>query len=366
MNTFSTINGNDLIELGFKPSKWFNEALQYINENQLNENNMKIYLEQFRSPDPIPLHTEPKNFVINIRPENENEINNVEKVINTMKVLMKTPTLINGAIMPDACPTGPEGQIPVGGVVVAKNAIHPGFHSADICCSVMLTDFGKADPKDVLDAAHSITHFGYGGRPRGEQMEMSQELMNAFRENDFLNDEKLISIARSHMGTQGDGNHVLFVGISKNTGNTMMVTHHGSRAPGAALYDKGMKIANRFRQEISPETLKENAWIPYETEEVKSYWEDLQLIRTWTRENHTSIHDAVLHKMNLEKEDRYWNEHNFVFKDGDLFYHAKGATPLDDKFMPDITGPRLIPLNMSEPVLIVQGKINERNHRFKT
>jgi hypothetical protein len=37
-----------------------------------------------------------------------------------MNVLMKTPTLVGGAIMPDACPTGPEGQIPVGGVVVAK------------------------------------------------------------------------------------------------------------------------------------------------------------------------------------------------------------------------------------------------------
>jgi RNA-splicing ligase RtcB len=47
-----------------------------------------------------------------------------------------------------------------------------------------------------------------------------------------------------------------------------------------------------------------------------------------------------------------------------LFYHAKGATPLDDKFMPDITGPRLIPLNMAEPVLIVQGKTNERNLGF--
>jgi len=359
MNTFSTINGNHLIELGFRPSKWFNEAIQHINENQLSENEMKIYLEKFRSPDPIPLHAEPKDFIINIRPEHANETDNVEKVINTMKVLMKTPTLISGAIMPDACPTGPEGQIPVGGVVVAKNAIHPGFHSADICCSVMLTDFGKADPKEVLDAAHSITHFGYGGRPRGEQMPMSQELMDAFRENSFLNDEKLISIARSHMGTQGDGNHFLFVGTSKNTGNTMMVTHHGSRAPGAALYDKGMKVANRFRMEISPETLKENSWIPYETEEGQSYWEALQLIRAWTKENHEAIHNAVLEKLNTEKQKRYWNEHNFVFKDGDLFYHAKGATPLDDKFMPDITGPRLIPLNMAEPVLIVQGKTNE-------
>ncbi|WP_373426902.1 RtcB family protein [Chryseobacterium lathyri] len=166
------------------------------------------------------------------------------------------------------------------------------------------------------------------------------------------------------MGTQGDGNHFLFVGKSKNTGNTMLVTHHGSRAPGAALYDKGMKVANRFRQDISPETLKENAWIPFDTEEGKAYWEALQLIRTWTKENHTNIHDAVLNKLGAEKQDRYWNEHNFVFKDGDLFYHAKGATPLDDKFMPDITGPRLIPLNMSEPVLIVQGKTNERNLGF--
>ncbi|WP_312825670.1 RtcB family protein [Epilithonimonas sp.] len=359
-----TITGKDLIALEFAPKKWFAEALEYINENNLDETQMKEYLEQFKSSEPISLLENPAEFIINIRAENESENDNVEKVINTMNVLMKTPTLIHGAIMPDACPTGPEGHIPVGGVVVAKNAIHPGFHSADICCSVMLTDFGKVNPKDVLDAAHSNTHFGYGGRPRGEQMPMSQELMDAFRENLFLNDENLISIARSHMGTQGDGNHFLFVGISKNTGNTMLVTHHGSRAPGAKLYDKGMKVANRFRMELSPETLKENAWIPYETEEGQQYWEALQLIRKWTKENHESIHNATLEKLNIEKQNRYWNEHNFVFRDGDLFYHAKGATPLDDKFLPDITGPRLIPLNMAEPVLIVQGTTNSRNLGF--
>ncbi len=359
-----TITGNDLIALGFTPKKWFAEALQYINENRLDETQMKEYLEQFKSPEPISLLENPAEFIINIRAEDESENDNVEKVINTMNVLMKTPTLIGGAIMPDACPTGPEGHIPVGGVVVAKNAIHPGFHSADICCSVMLTDFGKVNPKDVLDVAHSVTHFGYGGKPRGEQMPMSQELMDAFRENLFLNDENLISIARSHMGTQGDGNHFLFVGISKNTGNTMLVTHHGSRAPGAKLYEKGMKVANRFRMELLPETLKENAWIPYETKEGQQYWEALQLIRKWTKENHESIHNATLEKLNIEKQNRYWNEHNFVFRDGDLFYHAKGATPLDDKFLPDITGPRLIPLNMAEPVLIVQGTTNDRNLGF--
>ena len=130
------------------------------------------------------------------------------------------------------------------------------------------------------------------------------------------------------------------------------------------LYDKAMKTANRFRMELSPETLKENAWIPFETEEGKQYWEALQLIRNWTKENHESIHNAILTSLDIQKQDRYWNEHNFVFRDGDLFYHAKGATPLDDKFLPDITGPRLIPLNMAEPVLIVQGTTNDRNLGF--
>jgi len=359
-----TITGNELIALGYTPGKWFTEALEHINENNLSPEEIAAYLEQYKSPDPLPLHAAPKEFVINIRAEHENEADNVEKVITTMNILMQTPTLVGGAVMPDACPTGPAGNIPVGGVVVAKNAIHPGFHSADICCSVMLTDFGKADPKTILDMAHTTTHFGYGGRPRGEQMPMSDELMDAFRQNYFLNDEKLISTARSHMGTQGDGNHFLFVGVSKNTGNTMLVTHHGSRAPGAVLYDKGMKVANRFRMALSPDTLKENAWIPFETEEGQQYWEALQLIRKWTKENHEAIHNTILQKLDIEKQDRYWNEHNFVFRDGDLFYHAKGATPLDDKFLPDITGPRLIPLNMAEPVLIVQGTTNDRNLGF--
>jgi RNA-splicing ligase RtcB len=266
--------------------------------------------------------------------------------------------------MPDACPTGKPGVIPVGGVAVAKNAIHPGMHSADICCSVMLTDFGKTDPKLILDTAHSVTHFGPGGRSREDQFRFPMDLLEEIEGNAFLNDQKCISAARSHLGTQGDGNHFLFVGRSKLTGNTMMITHHGSRGFGANLFSKGMKVADRFRRELSPETLKQNAWIPFDTDEGQAYWEALQIVRKWTKENHACLHNAVAEKADVAIENRFWNEHNFVFKDGDLFYHAKGATPLDPKFMPDITGPRLIPLNMSEPVLIVEGETTETNLGF--
>lgn len=358
------VTGNTLIKLGFRPGKWFSDALVHINSNELNEDEINAYLEQFQLPDPIELKVTPTKFEINIKAENEAEIDNVTTVIESMNELMRTPTLVAGAIMPDACPTGPAGLIPVGGVAVAKNAIHPGMHSADICCSVMLTDFGKADPKTILDAAHASTHFGPGGRERGSQIQLPEELKAKFESNPFLNSKRMLSLAQEHLGTQGDGNHFLYVGKLKSTGNTVVVTHHGSRAPGALLYNKGMHIAEEFRRDLSPQTLKQNAWIPFETKEGRNYWEALQIIREWTKLNHMTIHDMISEKTYETVENRFWNEHNFVFKDGDLFYHAKGATPLDDKFMNDITGPRLIPLNMSEPILIVDGETTANNLGF--
>ncbi|GGG23586.1 RNA-splicing ligase RtcB [Dokdonia pacifica] len=358
------ITGKTLIDLGFRSGKWFPEAITHINENGLEGEAILAYLEQYKLPPIQELHEVAIDYKINIKAENELEEDNVTSVINTMNTLMKTPTVVDGAVMPDACPSGPTGTIPVGGVVVTKNAIHPGMHSADICCSVMLTDFGKAAPKEVLDAAHASTHFGPGGRDRNDQYRFPKELLDAFEGNFILNDKHIIKAARAHLGTQGDGNHFLFVGISEQTGNTMMITHHGSRAPGAKLYKKGMQIAERFRKILSPDTLRQNAWIPFDTEEGQQYWEALQVMRAWTKQNHECIHDATLEKLGLEAENRFWNEHNFVFKDGDLFYHAKGATPLDAKFMPDITGPRLIPLNMAEPVLIVSGETTTNNLGF--
>lgn len=355
------VTGMDILNLGFKPGKWFKKVIEYANENGLSGDSLRDYIETVR-PKYIDPHSEPVDFYRNIKAETDEEVENVKMVLETMQELMKTPTLIGGAVMPDACPTG-EGQIPVGGIVIAKNAIHPSMHSADICCSVMMTNFGNVSPKTVLDIAHSVTHFGGGGRD--EFSNIPKEFEEKIMQNKFLNSELSISFAKSHLATQGDGNHFLFVGISKKTGETMMVTHHGSRGFGANLFKEGIKVAEYFRKEISPKTAVKNAWIPFDTDEGKSYWEALQLVREWTKLNHTTIHEATTQKLNIDPFDRFWNEHNFVFKENDLFYHAKGATPLDDKFVPDSKGGlRLIPLNMSEPVLIVKGNTTENNLGF--
>jgi len=184
-----TVTGKDLIAWGHRPGPEFKSLLEKANSAVNNGTSFDVVQKQLEPfivpvPDHLPLHPDGKiSYHMNIDVSDDDELDNVEQVKLTMNAVMRTPTVVGGAIMPDACPAGPVGTIPVGGVVAAKNAIHPGMHSADICCSVMLTDLGDADPKAVLDAAHSVTHFGPGGRRNGQRFTTSLKLLDAFREN---------------------------------------------------------------------------------------------------------------------------------------------------------------------------------------
>ena len=176
------ITGHDLQALGYRPAPWFKAVLAYANTHQLRGGALRQYVEQVRPrlmnphPQPVPLHE-------NIRAEAPEELANVAAVTGAMRELLVTPTLREGALMPDACPTGP-GQIPVGGIAVAHNALHPAMHSADICCSVMMSSFAHLSPKALLDAAHATTHFGGGGR--AEFSELPAELEEHISGNTYL------------------------------------------------------------------------------------------------------------------------------------------------------------------------------------
>ena len=351
-------SGQDLINAGLRQGKWFGQALVAANEvlERGGSQAEALAIAQSYQPEPVmPLHAAGVvPFFANIEADNADEAANIVSVTTTMNELMRTPVIRAGAIMPDACPAGPLGTIPVGGVV-ASEAIHPGMHSADICCSLAISVFPGVSPLALLDTVQSVTHFGPGGRQRGGQWRPAPELLARFDGNRLLKD--IISPAIEHFGTQGDGNHFAFVGTLKSTGETALVTHHGSRAPGAKLYAKGMKLAERFRRELSPGTLVQNAWIPADSPDGDLYWEALQLIREWTKANHLVIHDKAAELLSAKVADRFWNEHNFVFRKSDgLFYHGKGATPAFDNWASDATDLTLIPLNMAEPVLIVRGR----------
>jgi len=358
-----TITGKDLIDLGFQQGPELGRAIEKVRALDLSGEALANWVAANKPAPKIGLQNAP-DIQLNIEAETEAEQDNVAKVLETMDVLMQTPTLRGGAVMPDACPAGPVGTIPVGGVAVAENAIHPGMHSADICCSVMVTEFQDADPKTVLDAVHKATHFGPGGRPNGQRYTLSPSLYDAFRANPFLSDKKILQAAQEHLGTQGDGNHFAYVGVSQANGTTCLVTHHGSRGPGAGLYKLGMRAAEIWRKRLSTGVLKQNAWIPADSDEGIAYWEALQLIRKWTKGNHNCLHQAASVLAGAAVKERFWNEHNFVFRKGDLFYHAKGATPVDDDLMPDSNGTQIVPLNMAEPVLLIRGDLTARNLGF--
>lgn len=124
---------------------------------------------------------------------------------------MRTPVIRTGAIIPDASLSGPSGTIPVGGGM-ASEAIHPGMHSADICCSMAISVFDKVAPKALLDAVHGVTHFGPGGRQHGKQWWAPAELLAGFEANPLLSDG--IGQAMEHFGTHG--NYFAYVGSRVN------------------------------------------------------------------------------------------------------------------------------------------------------
>lgn len=344
------LTGKDLIEAGVTTGKHFGAALQAANKALVEGADWVAAAKAHEPPPALPLREKPLPFHLNIEAESDDELVTVSAVQDTMRELMKTPVVTAGALMPDACPAGPLGTIPVGGVVASKH-IHPGMHSADICCSMAISVFPGASPAKLLDAMHTNTHFGPGGR---EDHDMPTEVAEQFSGNSFL--KEMIDIGNSNFATQGDGNHFAYVGSMKSTGETVLVTHHGSRGPGARLYKAGMKVADKLRRSVSPETLMGNSWIAADTADGDEYWNALQIIRSWTKANHYKLHDLAASDIGIKPSDRFWNEHNFVFRKSDgLFYHAKGATPAFDGWAHDATDLTIIPLNMAEPILIVRG-----------
>lgn len=355
------ITGKTLIEWGFTPGPWFSEALRGANEMQERGCDDQGIYEWIAAKEPaeipeIPLRTNTLPFGQFIEPETDDEIANVNAVIQHMDVLLRVPTIVKAAVMPDACPSGSApGTIPVGGVVATKDTIHPGFHSADICCSMAVTFFKRNDPViHMLDVAMKTTHFGAGKRTASEVRQHKElgELIAKFEKNPFL--KGLEGHAEHHFLTQGDGNHFLYVGETEKEHVRAMVTHHGSRGLGAQLYKRDMAAAQKHTAIHAPKVAPHNAWLDINTDVGAQYWEALQLVREWTKMNHFAIHRMIAKRLGNAISGQFWNEHNFVFERDGLFYHGKGATPSFNGFGWDDSGMTLIPLNMAEPILMTR------------
>lgn len=347
-----TYTGKDLIAWGLRPGPWFKRAIEkanILNDAGYSEQEI-IKLLKHDEPEIIEARSEPVAYRSFLRAETGQEKINETAVLRDMDIVMSMPTVVEGAIMPDACPAG---AIPVGGVVATKDAIHPGYHSADVCCSMAITILQtEHDPKDVLDAIQRLTHFGPTRRASRPVEMPGGLLLEGFESNPFLKD--LENVAVEHFSTQGDGNHFYFVGRMESSGRLAIVSHHGSRGFGAAVYNRGLAAAHAQTRRIAPSIPKKHAWLDMNTVEGVLYWNALGLARYWTKFNHMLLHNKIIGDLGGMVEDQFWNPHNFVFERNGLFYHAKGATPSFALHSYDDTGRAIIPMNMSEPILIVE------------
>ena len=383
------INGKTLLGWGWEPGPKMGEALKLAKQMERKAVTLAVIKEELEKLKPAPIvrlsRKEKGLFAEAIQAETDEEIVNLEGVRRHMHELMKTPTLSAGAVMPDACPSGhAHGTIPVGGAVIS-NAIHPAFHSADVCCSMWVTLFDHDhDTTDFMNALQASTRFGPGGRKRSGWLNdpVLDPLNNTT--NYFL--QGMYEVARGHLADQGDGNHFAYVGeleadetliekmkdngyektagVLKRKGKVKaLVTHHGSRGLGVRVYKRGMHTAKMMTHRISPETPEHQAWIPFDTDEGQAYWVALQYVADWTRRNHQLIHERTAAKLRAQMLDSFGNEHNFVWRRGEDFYHGKGATPAWRKSDGTKTI-GVIPLNMAQPILLTFGNDQEKYCSF--
>jgi tRNA-splicing ligase RtcB (3'-phosphate/5'-hydroxy nucleic acid ligase) len=365
------ITNEDLREWGYEPGPIYGSIMKYVKELNC-ETSFELRAaigDKFGTPPPrLKLRPEPLSYDVAMTVSNDAERENLEMAKTRMDEVMRSPVAIGGALMPDACPTGSSfGSMPVGGVVVTDNQIIPAAHSADICCSMYATFFkSDATVSVLMDAIQASTRFGPGYR---ESMSAytdgfhNQFYVNKFSNNQFL--RGLHSKALYQIQDQGDGNHFAYLGevtVTEELANhwestnrlnvgesyKVLVTHHGSRSLGAMVYKRGLSEAKKHVSRVGINIPDNLAWLEFDSYIGREYWDALQMCREFTYVNHRAIHQAFHQSVGAQPAWSYFNPHNFVWYEEGKVYHGKGATPL---FHNHSLG--LIPLNMSEPILLV-------------
>jgi tRNA-splicing ligase RtcB len=286
--------------------------------------------------------------------------------IKQMKLALKLPVSLQGALMPDAH----SGYgLPIGGVLAVKNAVIPYGVGMDIGCRMALTII-DADERYLKRYAHQIkqaindhTHFGMGG---GLAPAQYHEVLDSpmFNQTPLL--KKLHGKAVKQLGSSGSGNHFVDFGLMElNPGNALnlppkkylaLLSHSGSRGLGANIARHYTQVAMDTCQ--LPREAQPLAWLDLDTEAGQEYWLSMTLAGDYAKACHDRIHLNLLKALGLKTLAKVENHHNFAWKDTladgtEAIIHRKGATPAH---MGELG---IIPGSMAAPAYLVIGKGND-------
>lgn len=392
------LKGEDLKKIGYPEGKAIGIAIQLMVQNYGQHtkeavlDKLKIVLDNpdsflndpTLSPIAIALIAKPKS-------ENENTIplkeiglpyniygaNHIEQgAINQMEVAMRLPVAVAGALMPDAH----QGYgLPIGGVLVTKNAIIPYGVGVDIGCRMALSIYDIPESHYFENENKykrelvAWTKFGAGVGWQGKMKADHEILENPnFKMNTLL--KNLQDKAFQQLGTSGGGNHFVEFGIIefdtddiklnlKKGKYLALLTHSGSRGFGATIAGHYTNLAKELCP--LPKEAANLAYLDMNSAEGIEYWMAMNLAGDYASACHEVIHQRMSKAIGGQVLAKIENHHNFAWKEvwngEEVIVHRKGATPASK----DVMG--IIPGSMTAPGFLVRGKgevnaINSASH----
>jgi tRNA-splicing ligase RtcB (3'-phosphate/5'-hydroxy nucleic acid ligase) len=265
-----------------------------------------------------------------------------------METALRLPVAAGGALMADA---HVGYGLPIGGVLVVREAVIPWAVGLDIACRLRLSVFELSShmlgqkKNEFRRALEDETFFGAGVRHDGRS---SHEVLDdpAWGATRFLRGLK--DTARVQIGTSGSGNHFVEFGaftvpedlgaekarviapLEPGRSYLALLSHSGSRGVGNKIATRYSKIAEERRTGLEGEA-KKLAWLELSSEEGQEYWLSMGLAGRFAAANHAVIHDRLARKIGAEAAFVTEHHHNFAFTEQwrgeEMIVHRKGATP---------------------------------------
>lgn len=283
-----------------------------------------------------------------------------------MEHACRLPMAVAGALMPDA---HVGYGLPIGGVLALENAVVPYAVGVDIACRMKLSVLDVA-PSELEHRVHRFedalergTRFGIGCEHATPQdhpvMDQDWSVTRTTREKR--------DIARKQLGTSGSGNHFVEFGtltlsdpapeLGLEAGTyTALLSHSGSRGPGAAVCSVYSSIARSRLPKKYQDEFGYLAWLELDSEAGQEYWAAMQLMGDFAAANHDVIHRLVTKLVGARIIAGVENHHNFAWKEihegREVIVHRKGATPAGQGVL------GVIPGSMATPGFVVRGRGN--------
>jgi tRNA-splicing ligase RtcB len=293
-----------------------------------------------------------------------------------MAAAMRLPVAVAGALMPDA---HVGYGLPIGGVLATRNAVIPYAVGVDIACRMMMTVFDLSPERLAKDRERFRTII-----ERNTLFGTGQEFRKKAEHPVIDEDWGITPVTRGlrdkasgQLGTSGSGNHFVEFGefevaegaaasgafTLKPGRYVALLSHSGSRGPGATVAGHYSKLARELHPEL-PKDLSYLAWLDMDRGgEGAEYWAAMELMGRFASANHHIIHDKIIRDVGMLKGDggspflQVENHHNYAWRerhiiDGreqDVIVHRKGATPAGKGVL------GLIPGSMATPGFLVEG-----------